>query len=148
MKTHVNRKFIEITFGWGPVTYDMVSSQYTWGSCDHTKMILEMCWDSLGTLSFGLSQFHGHGSWVRVWSGPKFASISRFQQAIMHDIFIAALEFQVTRTRKDIVTVVTRTPCLLARTSHEVPTPEGLGHTHTLTHITSHSNPLQVTLTF
>ena len=27
-------------------------------------MILEVCWDSLGTLSFGLSQFHGHGSWL------------------------------------------------------------------------------------
>ena len=24
-------------------------------------MILEVCWDSLWTLSFGLSQFHGHG---------------------------------------------------------------------------------------
>ena len=27
-------------------------------------MILEVCWDSLWTLSFGLSQFHGHGSWL------------------------------------------------------------------------------------
>jgi hypothetical protein len=26
-------------------------------------MILEVCWDGLWTLSFGLSQFHGHGSW-------------------------------------------------------------------------------------
>jgi len=26
-------------------------------------MILEVSWDSLWTLSFGLSQFHGHGSW-------------------------------------------------------------------------------------
>ena len=25
-------------------------------------MILEVCWDGLRTLSFGLSQFHGHGS--------------------------------------------------------------------------------------
>ena len=25
-------------------------------------MILEVCWDILWTLSFGLSQFHGHGS--------------------------------------------------------------------------------------
>ena len=28
-------------------------------------MILEMCWDGLWTLSFGLSQFHGHGSWPK-----------------------------------------------------------------------------------
>jgi hypothetical protein len=27
-------------------------------------MILEVSWDGLGTLSFGLSQFHGHGSWL------------------------------------------------------------------------------------
>ena len=27
-------------------------------------MILEVCWDELWTLSFGLSQFHGHGSWL------------------------------------------------------------------------------------
>ena len=27
-------------------------------------MILEVSWGGLGTLSFGLSQFHGHGSWV------------------------------------------------------------------------------------
>ena len=25
-------------------------------------MILEVCWDGLWTLSFGVSQFHGHGS--------------------------------------------------------------------------------------
>jgi hypothetical protein len=24
----------------------------------------EVWWDGLGTLSFGLSQFHGHGSWL------------------------------------------------------------------------------------
>jgi hypothetical protein len=27
-------------------------------------MILEVCWGGLWTLSFGLSQFHGHGSWL------------------------------------------------------------------------------------
>ena len=27
-------------------------------------MILEVCWDGLWTLSFGLSNFHGHGSWL------------------------------------------------------------------------------------
>jgi hypothetical protein len=27
-------------------------------------MILEVCRDGLWTLSFGLSQFHGHGSWL------------------------------------------------------------------------------------
>ena len=27
-------------------------------------MILKVSWDGLSTLSFGLSQFHGHGSWL------------------------------------------------------------------------------------
>ena len=27
-------------------------------------MIWEGCWDGLWTLSFGLSKFHGHGSWL------------------------------------------------------------------------------------
>ena len=27
-------------------------------------MLLEVCWDNLRTLSFGLSQFHGHGTWL------------------------------------------------------------------------------------
>jgi hypothetical protein len=27
-------------------------------------MSLEVCWDGLWTLSFGLSQFHGHGTWL------------------------------------------------------------------------------------
>ena len=50
-------KFIEIAFGhiWlhttleGPWPYDMN---------------LEVSWDGLWTLSFGLSHFHGHGSWL------------------------------------------------------------------------------------
>ena len=52
-------KLIEIAFGWGP--------GHLW---PHTRlegpwpyyMILEVCWDSRGTLCFGLSQCHGHGS--------------------------------------------------------------------------------------
>ena len=27
-------------------------------------MILEVSWDGLWTLSFGLSEFHGHDSWL------------------------------------------------------------------------------------
>ena len=27
-------------------------------------MVLEVCWDGLWTRSFGLSQLHGHGSWL------------------------------------------------------------------------------------
>jgi hypothetical protein len=42
-------------------------------------MILEVCWDGLWTLSFGLSQSHGHGFWlmceVAVIRGPKLYSL-------------------------------------------------------------------------
>ena len=54
-------KFIEIASGWGP--------SYIWlhttleGPWPH-NMIVEVCWDGLWTLSFGHSQFHGHGSWL------------------------------------------------------------------------------------
>ena len=41
-----------------------MSSHYTWGSVDHTYMCLEVWWDGLRTRSFGLSQFHGHSSWL------------------------------------------------------------------------------------
>ena len=61
VRTHMNKTFIEVTFGWEP--------GHIWfhttleGPWPH-YMILEVCWDSLWTLSFGLSQFHGHGSWL------------------------------------------------------------------------------------
>jgi hypothetical protein len=50
---------IEIAFGWGPghmwlhITFEGPWPHY---------MILEVCWDGRWTRSFGLSQFHGHGS--------------------------------------------------------------------------------------
>jgi hypothetical protein len=40
-----------------------MTSHYTWGSMT-TSMILEVCCNGLWTLSFGLSQFHRHGSWL------------------------------------------------------------------------------------
>jgi len=45
----------------GPITYDFTLHLRVH---DHTYMILEVSWDGLGTLSFGLSQFHGYGSWL------------------------------------------------------------------------------------
>jgi hypothetical protein len=38
-----------------------LTSHYIWGFVTHC-MTLKVCWDGLWTLSFGLSQFHGHGS--------------------------------------------------------------------------------------
>ena len=45
----------------GPVTYGFTRHS---GVCDHTYMTLEVSWDDIWTLSFGLSQFHGQGSWL------------------------------------------------------------------------------------
>jgi hypothetical protein len=54
-------------FGWGPGhTRLHTTLEGPWPHC----MILEVCWDDiLWTLSFGLSQFHGHGSWLLAF-GP------------------------------------------------------------------------------
>ena len=37
-------------------------------------MVMEVSWDGLWTLSFGLSQYHGHGSWLvcELALGPAF----------------------------------------------------------------------------
>ena len=78
--TH-NRWLVIFYHVWGPTwikihsnsiwlrTRSWITSRYTWESL--TYMILEVCWDGLWTLSFGLSQFHGHDSWLlaHVWSG-------------------------------------------------------------------------------
>ena len=64
------QKSIEIAFGWGPVTYDFTLHSRV----RNHYMTLEVCWDGLWTLSFGLSQLHGHGSWLvcEVALSPKY----------------------------------------------------------------------------
>ena len=53
--------FIEIAFGWGPSHIWLHTTlEDSWPHC----MILEVFWDGLWTLSFGLSQFDGHSSWL------------------------------------------------------------------------------------
>jgi hypothetical protein len=41
-----------------------MASHYTRESVTTPHGFLEVPWDGLGRLSFGLSQFHGHGSWL------------------------------------------------------------------------------------
>ena len=54
-------KFIEIAFGWGPGhIWFHTTLEDPWPY----YMILEVSWHDLRTLSFGLSQLHGHGSWL------------------------------------------------------------------------------------
>jgi hypothetical protein len=59
VRTYMNRNSLK--YGWG--------RGYVWlhttleGPWPH-YMILEVCWDALWTLSFGLPQLHGHGSWL------------------------------------------------------------------------------------
>ena len=50
-----------MTFGWGPRHIWLHATlEETWSH----YMILEVCWDGLWTLSFGLSQFHVDDSWL------------------------------------------------------------------------------------
>jgi hypothetical protein len=53
-------RITEIAFGWG---LGHLWLHTTFESPRPYHMILEVSWDGLWTLSFGLSQFHGHGSW-------------------------------------------------------------------------------------
>ena len=70
-----NRMFIIFYHVWGPAWKKIIEIAFAWGPGHiwrHTTleapwphyMILEVCWDGLWTLSFKLSQFHDHGSWL------------------------------------------------------------------------------------
>ena len=64
-----NRWFIIFYHVWGPswifiegpVPYDFTLHLRV---VDHTTWFLEVSWDCLWMLTFGLSQFHGHSSWL------------------------------------------------------------------------------------
>ena len=45
-------------------TQSHITSHYTWGGRWPHYMILEVYWDGVGHFIFGLSQFHGHGTWL------------------------------------------------------------------------------------
>jgi hypothetical protein len=57
----MNIHSFEIAFSWGP---DPIWLHTTLEDMWPHYMILDVCWDGLWTLSFGLSQFRGHGSWL------------------------------------------------------------------------------------
>ena len=71
-----NHWFVLFDHVWGPAWIDMhwnsiwlrarshMTSHCTWGSVTTLLHDLEVSWDNLWTLSFGLSQLHGHGSWL------------------------------------------------------------------------------------
>ena len=54
-------KFSDIAFGWGP---GHIRLHTTLAGPWPQYMISDVTWDGLWTLSFGLLQFHGHGSWL------------------------------------------------------------------------------------
>ena len=71
-----------------------MTSRYTWGPWPH-YMMLEVCWNGLWTLSFGLSQFHGHGSRLvcevaLTWSSPKLAPCSHYHNLLLPNGLISS----------------------------------------------------------
>ena len=57
----MNVNSLTYSLGWGPGrSWLHTTLEDPWLH----SMILEVYWDGLWTLSFGLSQFHGHGSWL------------------------------------------------------------------------------------
>ena len=60
-------EFIEIALGWGP---GHIRLHFTLEGPWPHYMLLGVCWNGLWTLSFELSQFHGHGSWLVLQRRP------------------------------------------------------------------------------
>ena len=62
-----NHWFILFYLMWGPAWIE-IHCNSIWLRVGHIMtshyMILEVSWDGVWTLSFGLSQLHGHGSWL------------------------------------------------------------------------------------
>ena len=82
-----DQNFIEIAFDslpdhiWLHTTLEDLWPQY---------MILEVSWDGLWTLSFGLSQFHGHGSWL-------MCEVTLSEEA---STFLTCGKFKLKKTKK------------------------------------------------
>ena len=68
-ETRMNRQSLKIAFGWRPGHIWLHTTLQ--GPWPH-YMILKVCWDSLWTLSCGLSQSRGHGSWLVCEVAVKF----------------------------------------------------------------------------
>jgi hypothetical protein len=56
-------------------------------------MILEVCWDGLWTLSFGLSQFHGQGSWLKCEVALGVGYHRELQVPMIHSLFLNNIFF-------------------------------------------------------
>ena len=70
-------KFIEIAVGWRPGhVWLHTTLEGPWPHC----VILDVDWDGLWTLSFGLSQSHGHG----IWLVCEVALIRQNSSVVMH----------------------------------------------------------------
>ena len=57
----MNRNSLKEQLVEGLITYDFTVHLRV---RDHTTCFWRVCWDGLWTLSFGLSQCHGHDSWL------------------------------------------------------------------------------------
>ena len=83
-----------MAIGWGPGHIWLHTTLE--GPWPH-YMILEVSWDGLWTLSFGLSKFHGHGSWLvcevalsppRALDKPSQTSRCPWHESPNHDILV------------------------------------------------------------
>ena len=74
---------IEIAVDWGSgrIQYDFTLH---FRVRDHTTRCWRVCWDGLWTLSFGLSQLHGHGSWLVCEVALSGVGVGRAPDTISH----------------------------------------------------------------
>ena len=94
------KRFIERTVGWGlGHIWFHITLEDPWPY----HMMLEVPWDNLWTLSFGLSQFHGHGSWLvckvalssQILSSQLTCSLSKRQQLESLHVWFEILSWMV-----------------------------------------------------
>ena len=94
-------EFNEIAFGWGSCHIWLHTRlEDLW---PHYYMILEVCWNGLWTLSFGLSQCHGHGSWLVCEVALSVGYHQELQVPLIHSLFLKHnIKFLIQIKKNDI----------------------------------------------
>jgi hypothetical protein len=97
-----------------------MTSHYTWGYVT-TLHDLEVSWDGFWTLSFGLSQFHGHGSWLvcEVALRPDLDKAHVITPIYLNK-FVVLYQFMYVHLNLHNVTLLNVTPSLIPQNPEEL----------------------------
>jgi hypothetical protein len=90
MRLRARDHYTSSTHWWNRQRRSKFASHYTWGTNKVCECKMEVCWEGLSTLSFGLSQLHGRGIWLvcgvaLIWV-MKQVAIGRVNKQIFFDL--------------------------------------------------------------